>query len=44
MARLVMTIDSDEEIMTKVKGKRPTKVDIVPQDDEQILPSTDVLF
>lgn len=39
-----MTIDSDEEIMQKVKNKRPTKVEIVPQDEEQILPSTDVLF
>jgi hypothetical protein len=42
MARLVMTIDSDNEIDTKVRQKKqPT---IVPADEEQILLSSDVII
>jgi primosomal protein N' len=43
MAKLVMTIDSDNEIETKVKGRKQPVV-IVSAEDEQILPSTDVII
>jgi hypothetical protein len=44
MARLVMTIDSDNEIEQKVKGGRKQPVVIVSAEDEQILPSTEAII
>lgn len=42
MAKLVMTIDSDNEIETKIKQKKQPV--IIPADEEQILLSSDVII
>ena len=44
MAKLVMTIDSDSEVETKVKGKKQTMQQIVNPENEEILLSNDVLL
>lgn len=44
MAKLVMTIDSDGEMETKVKGKKQTMQQIVSAENEEILLSSDVML
>lgn len=43
MAKLFMTIDSDDEIKSKVKGNKKMPV-IVPQEEEEILLSANVVM
>lgn len=44
MAKLVMTIDSDSEVETKVKGKKFSMQQIVSAENEEILLSSDVML
>ncbi len=44
MAKLVMTIDSDGEFETKVKGKKSTVPAIVSAENEEILLSNEIVI